>query len=73
MFNSRAFCIIVLLTAVVLGAAVYLQVAELQEYKLLTKLYNKYFVSASAGNEAAPAKVAKAPEKEPAKKNVKKK
>ena len=42
MFNSKAFFVIIVLTALALGAAVYLQVQEMVEYDLLTKLKKQY-------------------------------
>jgi hypothetical protein len=62
MFNSKSFCIIITLTAVILGGAVFLQVKEMQEYKLLTKLYNQYFGGSSTA-EAPAAPAAKTAEK----------
>ena len=42
MFNSKVFCIVIVLTAIALGAAVYLQVQEMMEYDLLAKLDKQY-------------------------------
>ncbi len=61
MFKSGFFCIIVVLTSIILGAAVYLQLEEMKQYNLLTKLYNEYIGSAFANDDAAaPAKDKKA-------------
>jgi len=54
MFNSKAFCVIVVLSTLVLGAAVYFQVQEMMEYKLLTKLDKQYLSGTfSGGGDAA--------------------
>ena len=55
MFNSKVFCIIVVLTAIALGAAVYLQVQEMMEYNLLAKLDKQYLSGTftGAGDTAA--------------------
>ena len=42
MFNSKFFFVIVFLTSIVLGAAVYLQVQEMMKYDLLEKLKTEY-------------------------------
>ena len=50
MFNSKVFCIIVVLTAIALGAAVYLQVQEMMEYNLLAKLDKQYLSGTFTGS-----------------------
>ncbi len=56
MFNSKSFCVIVVLSAIILGAVVYLQVQEMVQYDLLTKLKNEYFFSSkSSDTVVAPA------------------
>lgn len=78
MFNSKAFCVILFLTAAVLGAAIYFQTMEMMEYKLLAKLDQQYlggtFTGAKPAADAAPAKKDDATKKEtaPAEKNDKK-
>lgn len=64
MFNSKAFCVILFLTAAVLGAAIYFQAMEMMEYKLLAKLDKQYLGGTFTGSggttkptaDAAPAK-----------------
>ena len=52
MFNSKAFCVITLITVLALGGAVGLQVLEMQDYKLTDKLYNKYIAGLIGGGES---------------------
>ena len=49
MFNSKVFCIVIVLTAIALGAAVYLQVQEMMGYDLLTKLDKQYLSGTFSG------------------------
>ena len=53
MFNSKIFFVIVFLTALVLGAVLYLQVDEMMQYKLLTKLDKQYLSGTFTGGAAA--------------------
>ncbi len=57
MFNSKVFCIVIVLTAIALGAAIYLQVQEMMEYDLLTKIDKQYLSGtfSGAGDAAEPA------------------
>jgi len=50
MFNSKAFCVIIFLTAVALGTAIYFQVMEMMEYKLLAKLDKQYLSGTFTGS-----------------------
>ena len=52
MFNSKAFFVIVVLTTIALGAAVYLQVQEMIEYDLLAKLDKQYLSGTFTGDGA---------------------
>ena len=75
MFNSKAFCVITLLTVIALGGAVGLQVMEMQQYNLVDKLYNKYIAGMIGGSESetnADTAEKKKDEKTENKKNVKK-
>lgn len=53
MFNSKAFCVITVLTVLALGGAVGLQVLEMQDYQLTDKLYNKYLADMFGGGDSA--------------------
>ena len=57
MFNSKAFCVIIALTAVTLGVALYFQTMEMMEYKLLAKLDKQYLggTFTGGGDTAKPA------------------
>ncbi len=66
MFNSKFFSVIVILTVIILGVTVYLQMREMGEYKLLNKLKNKYFAAAPAAVSDQPVKDDKKPETVPA-------
>ena len=55
MFNSKFFLVIVLLTSIVLGAAVYLQVQEMMKYDLLEKLKTEYLSGILGDDSAEPA------------------
>ena len=77
MFDSKVFFVIIFLTALILGAAVYFQTMEMKEYKLLTKLDKQYLSGTFTGGaaettEAPKADKAKKEEKKEAKKDVKK-
>lgn len=50
MFNSKVFCVIIVLTTIALGAAVYLQVQEMMEYNLLVKLDKQYLSGTFTGD-----------------------
>ena len=45
MFNSRFFTAVVVLTFLALGAAVYFQAMEMQEYNLFNTLQQRFFPS----------------------------
>jgi len=64
LFNSKFFCIIVVLTTAALGAAVYFQVQALIEYKLLDKLKTEYLSAIFGDGTAAPVKDAETTDKE---------
>ena len=51
MFNSKAFCVIIALTAITLGAALYFQTMEMMEYKLLAKLDKQYLGGTFTGGD----------------------
>ena len=72
MFNSKAFCVIIFLTAAVLGAALYFQVMEMMEYRLLAKLDKQYLGGTFTGSAdtAKPAPAADAPADKAAKKET---
>jgi hypothetical protein len=53
MFNSKAFCVILLLTTLGLGASLYFQVQEMMEYDLLTKLDKQYLSGTFSGGGTA--------------------
>ena len=58
MFNSKAFCVIIFLTAAALGTTVYFQTMEMLDYKLLVKLDRKYLsgmFSGGSGDSVKPA------------------
>ncbi len=57
MFDSKAFCVIIFLTAAALGTAVYFQTMEMMEYKLLVKLDKQYLggTFTGSGDTAKPA------------------
>ena len=58
MFNSKFFCVIVVLSTLVLGASLYFQAQEMMEYGLLTKLDKQYLSGTftGGGDAAEPAK-----------------
>jgi hypothetical protein len=67
LFNSKFFFVIVFLTTLALGAALYFQVEEMMKYNLLKKLDKKYLSSTFTGGgatETAPAEDADAEKKE---------
>jgi len=64
LFNSKVFCIIIALTAIVLGAAIYLQVQEMMQYDLLAKLDKKYLSGTFTGTSATEAPAADAEKKD---------
>ncbi len=68
MFDSKVFCVIIFLTALALGAAVYFQTMEMMEYKLLTKLDKQYLSGTFTGGGAAES--AEAPKDDTAKKEA---
>lgn len=71
MFDSKVFCVIIFLTALALGAAVYFQTMEMMEYKLLTKLDKQYLSGTFTGDGATEsAKDAEAPKDDTAKKEA---
>lgn len=66
MFNSKVFCIIIVLTALALGAALFLQVQEMLQYNLLSTLQERYFPSSGAAAGPAKAEPAKDADKDKA-------
>lgn len=52
MFNSKLFCVIVVLTTLAFGAALYFQVEEMIKYDLLTKLDKQYLSGTFTGGVA---------------------
>jgi hypothetical protein len=69
MFNSKAFCVIVVLSTLVLGASLYFQTQEMMEYGLLTKLDKQYLSGTFTGGGGA-AEPEPAKEEEDAKKDA---
>ncbi len=55
MFNNKIFCIIIVLTAIALGATLYFQVEEMNKYDLLDKLKTEYLSGILGDDSAAPA------------------
>jgi len=49
-FNSKTFCVIIVLTVLALGAAVFLQVHEMLQYDLVNSLQERYFPSSPKGD-----------------------
>ena len=68
MFDSKVFFVIIFLTALALGAAVYFQTMEMMEYKLLAKLDKQYLSGTFTGGGAAETK--EAPKDDKAKKEA---
>ena len=64
MFNSKFFFVIVFLTSIVLGAAVYLQVQEMMKYDLLEKLKTEYLSGILGDGSSEPAEEADESKKE---------
>lgn len=56
MFNSKAFCVIIFLTALALAVAVGLQFMEMQQYNLIETLQERYFSSSEEPAESTAAK-----------------
>ncbi|MBU8901685.1 MAG: hypothetical protein KOO69_03000 [Victivallales bacterium] len=63
MFNSKAFCIVIVLTTIALVVAIYLQVQEMMEYDLLSKLDKQYLSGTFSGDGDAAEPVADAESK----------
>ena len=68
MFNSKVFCVIVVLSTLVLGASLYFQTQEMMEYGLLTKLDKQYLSGTFTGDGGTVEPAAK--EDEPAEDKV---
>ena len=70
MFNSKAFCIIIVLTTAALGTTIYFQTMEMMEYKLLAKLDKQYLSGTFTGGKPAEKDSTAAKEDDTAKKEV---
>jgi hypothetical protein len=70
MFNSKAFCVIIFLTAAALGTTIYFQTMEMMDYKLLAKLDKQYLSGTFTGGKPAEKNSTAAKEDNTAKKKV---